>query len=336
MDATYINGQKIGGLAGAGYYNVPRDMKIPKSLLQPGVNTIAIRAIDTGGPGQVDGPMIVSNESGHTISIEGEWKYQVVAEIFNGKFYSYDLQNDISKRPRVFQYHQNLPSVLFNAMINPLVPFTIKGSIWYQGESNVGRDEQYKRLFPSMIEDWRAKWECEFPFYFVQIAPFIYNPNPSDQQSQKLRDAQRYTLKTPGTGMVVTLDIGNPTNIHPANKQDVGKRLAGLALVNDYGKDIIASGPLYKNVEKSGNRLLVEFDFMGSGLKASDTGLSGFEIAGADKIFVPALAKIVENQVEVNSPSVTSPEFVRYAWRDDSKATLFNQEGLPASSFTSE
>ena len=198
------------------------------------------------------------------------------------------------------------------------------------------RDEQYKQLFPTLIKDWRNKWEYDFPFYFVQIAPFIYNSDPSKQVSQKLRDAQRYSLKTPKTGMVVTLDIGNPTNIHPANKQDVGKRLAGLALANDYGKNVASSGPLYKGIEKSGNKLIVEFDFIGSGLVASNTGLLGFEIAGSDKIYVSAVANIVRNKVEVTSPLVAFPEYVRYAWRDDSAVSLFNLEGLPASSFTSE
>jgi sialate O-acetylesterase len=336
MDATYVNGQKIGGLAGTGFWNVPREMTIPKSLLLQGSNTIAIRAIDTGGPGVVSGPMTLSTSASDIISIEGSWKYQLIAEIFMGKFYVYDLQTDISERPNVFRFHPNLPSVLFNGMIHPLVPYTIRGAIWYQGESNVGRDEQYRRLFPAMIEDWRKQWRYDFPFYFVQIAPFIYNSNPTEQVSQKLRDAQRYSLKVDKTGMVVSLDIGNPTNIHPANKQDVGKRLAGLALANDYRKDLIASGPLYRQVEKSGNKLIVEFDHVGSGLVASNRGLLGFEIAGSDKNYISAVAKIVDNKVEVSNPSVTSPEFVRYAWRDNSVASLFNLEGLPASTFTSE
>ena len=336
MGAIYMNGQKLGRIDEKGFRNVTREMAIPKSLLIQGRNTIAIRAIDVGGPGTVSGPMTLSNSMGDDISIEGSWKYQVIAEIFMGKFHVYDVHVDISERPDVFQLHPNLPTVLFNAMINPLVPYTIRGAIWYQGESNVGRDEQYKQLFPTMIEDWRSKWGYDFPFYFVQIAPFIYNQNPAKQVSQKLRDAQRYSLKTAKTGMVVTLDIGNPINIHPANKQDVGTRLAGLALANDYGKDLVASGPLYTQVTKSGDKLIIEFDHVGSGLMASDTGLSGFEVAGTDKIYVSAQAKIVGNKVEVIHPSVAFPEYVRYAWRDDSVATLFNLEGLPASSFSSE
>ncbi|WP_291871593.1 sialate O-acetylesterase [Maribacter sp.] len=336
MDASYINGQKIGGLAGAGFSNVPREITIPKSLLVQGSNIIAIRAIDTGGPGSITGPMTISNNKGDNISIEGTWKTRLVAEIFNETFYTYNLKVGVSERPHIFQFHPNLPTVLFNGMINPLVPYTIKGAIWYQGESNVGRDEQYKQLFPTMIKDWRNKWGYDFPFYFVQIAPYIYNPNPSEQVSQKLRDAQRYSLNTPKTGMVVTLDIGNPTNIHPANKQEVGKRLARLALANDYGKKLVPSGPLYKQIKKLGSKLIVEFDNIGSGLAASFTGLSGFEIAGLDKVYVPAVAKIIENKIEVTSPLIASPQYVRYAWRDASAASLFNLEGLPASSFTSD
>lgn len=336
MDATYINGEKVGGLAGSGYYDTNREMKIPGSLLKKGKNTIAIRVIDTGGPGSVDGPVQLINEDGNSISLEGEWRSMIKAEIYSGLFYEYDFDTDLVNKPNFVELNSHLPSVLFNAMINPLLPYTIKGAIWYQGEANVSRDKQYKKLFPAMIKDWRNRWVDDFPFYFVQIAPFIYEPNPELQISQKLREAQRYALKTPNTGMVVTLDIGNPTNIHPANKQDVGYRLAGLALANDYGKDIVASGPLFKGLKKVKNTLLVDFEDVGSGLICHEKVLKGFEIAGADKVFVPAKAEIKNEIVEVSNNTVKDPEYVRYAWRDDSVATLFNIEGLPASSFSSE
>lgn len=336
MDATYINGKKIGGLAGQRAANAPREMVIPKSLLVKGKNIIAIRAIDTGGPGSVSGQMTISNNSGADISIAGNWKSQVVAEIYNGKFYVYDLQTDISKRPDIAQLNSNSPTVLFNAMINPLIPYTIKGVIWYQGESNVGRADQYKRLFPLMIEDWRDKWGYQFPFYYVQLAPFLYSAPDQKEQSQKLRDAQRYALRLPKTGMVSTLDIGYLKTAHPPHKQEVGDRLAKFALANDYGKKMVASGPLYKKVSASGNKLIIEFESVGSGLAASDKGLFGFEIAGADKMYVAAQAKIVDNKVVVSSPSVAAPVYVRYAWSDGSAASLFNKEGLPASTFTSE
>lgn len=249
-----------------------------------------------------------------------------------------NFQTDLSQKTDKSQINSNTPTVLFNAMIHPLVPFTIKGAIWYQGESNVGRAEQYKRLFPTMIESWRDEWGTEFPFYYVQIAPFLYGASDQKDQSQKLRNAQRYALKLPKTGMAVTLDIGKLKTAHPAHKQEVGDRLARFALANEYGKELVTSGPLYKRVSKSGKKLCVEFDAksVGSGLVASDKVISGFEIAGADKEFVPAKARIVNNKVEVSSPSVAAPVYVRYAWSDGFAATLFNREGLPAATFTSE
>jgi sialate O-acetylesterase len=221
-------------------------------------------------------------------------------------------------------------------MIHPLVPYTIKGAIWYQGESNVGRADQYKKLFPAMIEDWRNQWGNDFSFYFVQIAPFIYNADPALQISQELRDAQRVTLRTPKTGMAVTLDIGNPTNIHPGNKQDIGLRLARWALAQDYGKDLVPSGPLFKEAKQAGNKIIAYFDYTGTGLIAKQKLLKGFEIAGTDKKYKPASARIVGNTIEASTSAIPEPVFIRYAWRDDSEAYLLNKEGLPASSFSSE
>lgn len=336
MDATYINGKKVGGLVGKLAPNAPRKMAISKSLLRKGRNIIAIRAIDTGGPGSISGMMSISNGEGVTIPLEGYWKKRLVAEIQKGEFYDYGLQSDLSKRPDLFQFNSNTPTALFNAMINPLVPYTIKGVIWYQGESNVGRAEQYKRLFPNMIEDWRNKWGRILPFYFVQIAPYNYTDPLQKGQSQKLRNAQRYGLKLPKTGMVSTLDIGRLSSAHPTHKREVGDRLARFALANQYGKNIIPSGPIYKSMKVSGSQAVVSFEFVGTGLEAGDKGLYGFEIAGADKIFNNGNAKIVNNKVEVFSPFVKNPVYVRYAWSDSSTASLFNKEGLPAATFTSE
>ena len=336
MDATYINGQKIGGLSGEKAANAPREMVIAKSLLIKGKNVIAIRAIDTGGPGSVSGTMTITNNTGVVIPLEGTWKCRLIAEIYKGIFYTYNLQTDFTQRPHLNQLNSNSPTVLFNAMIHPLVPYTIKGAIWYQGESNVGRAEQYKRLFPNMIEDWRNKWGYAFPFYFVQIAPYIYTDPAQQNQSQKLRDAQRLALQTPKTGMAVTLDVGKLKTAHPAFKQTVGDRLARFALANEYGKNLVTSGPLYKKATASGNKITVDFSSVGSGLLASDKGLFGFEIAGRDKNYVPAQASIVNDKVVLSSPAVAAPVYVRYAWSDSSSASLFNKEKLPASTFTSE
>ncbi|WP_111307277.1 sialate O-acetylesterase [Confluentibacter sediminis] len=336
MDATYINGEYVGGLVGTGNHNILRVYTIPKSILKVGENTIAIRGIDTGGPGVISGPITLETKTmASPISLEGKWKSKLIADIYNGQFVSYDLNTDMSKHPDTGNLNSGSPTVLYNAMINPLMSYTIKGAIWYQGESNVSRPEQYKKLFPAMINDWRTQWKYDFPFYFVQIAPYTYNGDEQNK-SQKLRDAQRMALKTKKTGMVVTLDIGSEFNIHPSEKQEIGNRLAGLALANDYGKDLVASGPLFKNVKTDGNKLIVSFESVGKGLMTDKNGLSNFEIAGVDKKYMPAHAKIVNETVVVSNSNISNPVYVRYGWSDTATATLFNKEGLPASTFTSE
>ena len=336
MDATYINGYKVGGLSGREFYASKREYLIPKSILKKGENSIAIRAIDTGGPGSLSGAMFLSNLSGNKISLAGNWKSQIIAEMHSNRFFIYNTNStDLKKRPAIIKLDPNIPTVLFNSMINPLVPYSIKGAIWYQGEANVTRAEQYKRLFPALIEDWRNQWNEKFPFYFVQIAPFRYNQGSdlSEDLSQKLREAQRLSLKTEQTGMVVTLDIGNYANIHPENKKEVGYRLAGLALQNDYDKNIVSSGPLFKNYKIKGNKIEIDFYSKGTGLKGINS-LEGFEIAGFDKKYVKAKASIVEDKIEVFAESILKPIYARYAWSDRGNASLFNKEGLPASSFS--
>lgn len=336
MDATYINGKYIGGLVGSGHAQSERSFKVPKSILKSGKNTIAIRAIDTGGPGEISGPMLLKSEiESQTIPLKGTWKKRLVADIYNGNFVSYDSNTEMADRPDLGLLNSNAPTVLYNAMIAPLVPFTIKGAIWYQGETNVGRADQYEKLFPAIINDWRNQWKSDFPFYYVQIAPFTYGGRENNK-SQNLRNAQRLSLKTPKTGMVVTLDIGKEFNIHPPEKEAIGNRLAGLALANDYKKDIVASGPLFKSVKTNRNQLIVAFTNIGSGLSTTENGLSNFEIAGADKNYQPAKAKIEGKSIVLTNSNIKNPIYVRYAWGDISTATLFNKEGLPASTFTSE
>ena len=338
MDLIYVNGNKVGGFAGASYSNSKRAYKVSKRLLNKGANTIAIRAIDIGGPGTFKGPMLLSSDSGSKISLTGYWSYRMAAEIYKGKLYLYGTEHlNLKDKAAIFKVNPKLPTVLFNAMIHPLIPYTIKGAIWYQGEENVGRAEQYKQLFPAMISDWRERWNYNFPFYFVQIAPFQYprEKKTALDQSQKLREAQRSTLNTINTGMVVTMDIGNFNNIHPSNKQAVGKRLAGLALANEYGKQLVASGPLFKSIKRRGEILVVNFDEIGSGL-ISKGALRGFEIAGLDMIYKVAEANIINNTIELSASPVSNPKYARYGWSDQAVPCLFNREGLPASSFTSE
>ena len=247
MDKTYVNGNYVGGLNGLGYWNKKRQYKIPASYLKKGNNIVTIRAIDTGGPGRFEGDMKMSNGLGSNISLEGKWKYLAIAEIYENKIYIYDSNFSIADRPTFTKENPFMPSALFNSMIYPLIPYTIKGAIWYQGESNVGRHDEYSKLFPGMIKDWRSRWQSNFPFYFVQIAPYKYTEETEEidnHQSQLLRDSQRKALNQPNTGMVVTLDIGDFNNIHPANKQEVGHRLARLALVNEYGSNFNPLGPI--------------------------------------------------------------------------------------------
>ena len=223
----------------------------------------------------------------------------------------------------------NAYSILYKKMLSPVLPYGIRGAIWYQGEANVGNYEEYNELFPAMIEDWRERWGYNFPFYYVQIAPFNYE---AGKLSYELRDVQRKSLKTKNTGMAVTMDIGEANDIHPANKQDVGNRLALLALDNDYGYDLVSSGPLYKNHELHNDYIDIDFDSKGSGLLGIRK-LEGFEIAGSDGVFENAKAIIIDNKVRISSSKVDNPKQVRYAWKNVFDGTLFNKEGLPASSF---
>ncbi len=236
-------------------------------------------------------------------------------------------------------WHANSPTGLYNGMIAPLVPFGIRGAIWYQGESNLGRAEQYRKLFPAMIRNWRQDWnQGDFPFLFVQLAPFRYGGQDPATYAE-LCEAQTMTLTTsPNTGMAVTNDIGNLKDIHPNNKQDVGKRLALNALAKVYGqKDLVYSGPIYKSMEKKDGKIVLHFDHVGGGLKVRGGGeLSSFTIAGADQKFSPAKAEIVGGTVVVSSPDVADPVAVRYAWRDDATPNLMNAEGLPASLFRTD
>ena len=230
------------------------------------------------------------------------------------------------------------PANLYNGMIAPLIPYAMRGAIWYQGESNVSRAYEYRTIFPTMIENWRADWAAsEFPFGFVQLAPFRYGQQ-DPANCAELWEAQLRTLENvPNTGMAVTMDIGNVGNIHPGNKQDVGYRLGLWALATVYEKDLVYSGPIYKSMKVEGQRIRLEFDHTGGGLAArGGKPLSHFTIAGADRQFHPATAEIDGGTLVVHSDRVKQPIAVRYAWRDDAVPNLANKEGLPASPFRTD
>ena len=233
-------------------------------------------------------------------------------------------------------YDSWTPSWLYNAMVAPAINFPIKGVIWYQGESDSRLDYagMYERELPALIADWRSDWrEGNFPFLIVQISSFTSTPR---EDWAVIREAQRRTLSVANTAMAVTIDIGNPTNVHPADKQDVGHRLALGARVLAYGEQVEDSGPLYRQTSVDGNELQVRFDHDASGLVAKGGPLTGFEVAGADHKFVSATARIEGQSVVVSSPEIAEPRFVRYGWANSPTVNLFNGADLPASPFTSE
>jgi sialate O-acetylesterase len=225
-------------------------------------------------------------------------------------------------------------------MIAPLTPYAIKGVLWYQGEANAGRGAEYSKLFPAMITDWRSKWnEPELPFLFVQLANFgPLKDQPAESYWAELREAQTMTLTLPKTGMAVTHDIGEFKNIHPLNKGDVGKRLALAAEKVIYNENIVYSGPIYKDMRVDGNRIIINFTNLGSGLVVKNGDMVKYiAIAGADKKFVWASAKVEGDHLVVWNDTVTAPVAVRYAWAESPDGSnLYNKEGLPASSFRTD
>jgi len=223
-------------------------------------------------------------------------------------------------------------------MIAPLIPYTIRGTIWYQGEGNSFYALQYQTLFPTLIKNWRDDWnQGDFPFYFVQIAPYS-NRVPHKEMKPEIREAQLLTYRnTINTGIVVITDISEVNNLHPPNKRDVGRRLALWALAKDYGrKDLVYSGPLYKSYNIEGDKIRICFDHIGSGLMAKNGDLTHWTIAGKDYKFVPAKAVIDNNSIVVSSDQVKQPKAVRFGWSKNAEPNFFNKEGLPASPFRTD
>ncbi|WP_270461380.1 sialate O-acetylesterase [Bacteroides intestinalis] len=233
-------------------------------------------------------------------------------------------------------------SILYNGMLSPVVGYGIRGCLWYQGEANVDAPDLYTQLFPSLVNDWRKKWGMgEFPFYYAQIAPFNYNKGEGKgKNSAYLREAQTACLKLiPSSGMIILTDIGDARTIHPMEKEAVGNRFAYMALGRTYGKKgFPTTGPLYKSMQTEGNKITLLFDEMGKGLTTYRQQLTGFEVAGEDKVFHPANARFGKDAqtVIVSSPEVEQPVAVRYAFKDYIKGTLYNMSGLPASSFRTD
>ena len=342
FDTTYFNEVKVGSTGGEtpNYYAHPRKYKIPASIIRPGRNIIAVRVFDhfaSGGFGAEPGEMSLSigdTRGAPAISLDGLWDYKIEQAFAPKKI---DFREAPAAPPGTG--NSSTPSVLYNGMVAPLVPYTMRGVIWYQGESNVGRAGQYKELFPTMIRDWRRAWgQGDFPFLFVQLANYLKTkPEPGESGWAELREAQLMTLKEPQMAMAVAIDVGEATDIHPRNKKDVGHRLALAALAKVYGQDLEFSGPIYDSFQVEKNKIRLSFKHAESGLMTKNgEEVKGFAIAGADRRFVWAKGKIEKDTVVVWSDEIAHPVAVRYAWADNPVCNLYNGAGLPASPFRTD
>lgn len=325
IDTTWLNGKFVGSGTSVSVY---RQFKVPTGILKPGENTIAVRILDTGGQGGFNLPAEHLNLriGGTLIPLGGEWSYMKGADLKAG-----------GPLPPQIEGNPNWPTNLYGGMIAPIVPLAIKGAIWYQGESNVGRAAQYTRLLPAMITDWRKAWgQGDFPFLVVQLAGFSErHAQPVEDVWSELREAQYLATKAvKNAGLATAIDIGEAQDIHPHNKQDVGKRLALSALRIAYSQNVKDSGPIYRATRIEGRELYVLFHHA-SGLSARGK-LQGFAIAGADKKFVWADARIEGDMVILSHPAIESPRYVRYAWDAFPHTTLYNSAGLPALPFRSD
>ena len=333
MDLTFFNGRLVGETRQHGRWQEARHYRVPGEHVRAGENEIAVCAVDSGGAGSVG----VAGESapamrlypegdgdghGEAVALKGRWRARAGASMaVMGAF------------PRSTWFNQHVPTALHNAMIAPIVPFAARGAVWYQGESNRSRSVQYRRLFPALIADWRRVWGRELSFYYVQIAPFAYGGDRGE--AAELREAQELALALPRTGMAVTMDVGNPDDIHPKNKQAVGRRLALWALARDYGRDVVCSGPLYRAMVVAGSEARLSFAWAAGGLVAEGAPTC-FTVAGEDRVFHPAQARIEGETVVVWSDAVPRPAAVRHAWGAADEPNLQNAAGLPAPSFRTD
>ena len=341
MDVTYVNGRAVGSHETEGFWKLERSYTVPGAIVDTNLLTIAVRVIDNGGGGGIygnAGAMCVHPEGGEErVPLAGDWKFLPVAEFRGSAFFVFGARGEeYFNRPVLpLDFSPNTPTALFNGMIAPLAPYRMAGAIWYQGESNVARPAQYARLLPLLIGDWRSAFHIAgLPFYFVQIAPYEYGPASA---SQLLRESQLRTLSVPHTGMAVTLDIGNAHNIHPANKQEVGRRLALLALKGVYGRRDVATGPLLRGVKRRGGKMELTFTGAAQGLVVTESEQgNGFMIAGSDSVFHHADVVARGDRLIVSSADVKSPRAVRYAFTNTARGTLFNGAGLPAPSFRTD
>ena len=324
-DITYFNGVEIA--RGAGYMT-PRTYTIPAKLVKAGKAVLAVRVSDFGGEGGIHGKAedLYVEADGKRISLAGDWKYRIGLSL-----------TGFPPAPVSPVQSSSYPTVLFNAMVKPWTAFPIKGVIWYQGEANVGRSEQYGDLFPALITDWRRQWRSDFPFYFVQLANFMESKKiQPNSEWAALREAQTKALKLDQVGMAVTIDIGLADDIHPKNKQEVGRRLALLALAGSYGKNVSSSAPVFQNYIIKGDKMELDFGQKQDGFKIKDTTLKGFTIAGPDRVFYSAEAMVQNGKIIVSSPKVSVPLAARYGWADNPDCNLYGENGLPVAPFRTD
>jgi sialate O-acetylesterase len=326
-DIAWVNGREVGRMTLA--WNRVRLYDVPPALLRPGRNVVAVRVEDTGGGGGIWGQpdLLYVEVAGRRRPLAGEWRFRPALVTVN------------------LDFHKNqVPTVLYNKMVHPLLSSPIRGVLWYQGESNAGPEDAfaYRRLFRTLIEDWRAGWGLgDLPFLWVQLANYLpAGAEPSESSWALLRESQSAVLALPVTAQAVTIDIGEARDIHPRNKQEVGRRLALAARRVAYGEDLIFSGPVYRRHKNREGQIVIEFAHVGRGLVAKGGKAprhEGFTIAGPDRRFVRAIASVQGNRVVVWSDAVPNPVAVRYAWADNPEgANLFNLEGLPASPFRTD
>lgn len=337
-DTSWVNGTQIGASEG---YQTPRAYKIAASLLKPTGNVLAVRVLDTGGKGGIYGPaegLALEVPGGTNVPLAGPWSYKLGTTLPS------------EPAPSLSGGDSNAPTVLYNAMIAPLIPYGLKGAIWYQGESNTGDSIQYRTLLPAMIADWRGRWGAGgFPFLLVQLAPFMGIAHaPEDTGWAVLREAQRQTaLTVPHTGMAVITDVGDSGDIHPVRKEPVGQRLALIARALVYGQKVEYSGPLPDSMRVDGGRIVLHFTHAqglrtvavsdGDGKEVAPAGPpTGFTVAGADRKYVNADAVLDGDTVIVSSPQVPQPQAVRFGWANYPLVNLYNGAGLPASPFQTD